>query len=223
MKKDKPFVRIIGIGDSTSSLLDRMASTYGENVSVSTPSKDSPKVCVADERLAIVIVDDDLSELVCTSSYGPELLLVMSTRQQPLPPGADSIMVGSLEEIELAIRTILDIILSPSVVSLDFNDVCTTLKDSGRFTALGVEATEEEVLSQAVSNLLARADRFKSTKLLLYVTGAAEEPAPKDIPALSPLPDWLSSHMVETDVVWGLQLDPRLHKDAIRVGIILAL
>jgi len=126
------------------------------------------------------------------------------------------------DTLEIAVRSISEIITIPGYINLDFSDVRKILKDGGvAIMSRGMGKGENRV-SQAIENalnspLLNNNDVFKAKKILLNITFGSLQPMLME--EFNEVHDFMAKFNPTIEVIWGTGLDESL-KDEIKIVVL---
>lgn len=121
------------------------------------------------------------------------------------------------DTLSIAAKSIAEIITTHGKINLDFNDVCTVLRDGGvAIMSTGFGEGENRV-SKAIdealnSPLLNNNDIFNSKKVLLSIYCSEKEGETLTMEEINEVHNFMSKFGQDVETKWGLTLDPELDK-----------
>lgn len=120
--------------------------------------------------------------------------------------------------LSVAARSIAEIITMHGIINLDFQDVCTVLKDGGVAIMSTGYAEGESRVTKAIedalhSPLLNNTDVFRSKKVLLSISFSAEKEGDSlMMDEMNEVHEFMSKFRDDVETKWGLAEDPSLGK-----------
>lgn len=219
----RPFAKIIGIGNGTESVLNDIKSEYGKDINVIKYDMVNYNMSSTEERLTIIIVDEinaNLPEMFEAIPHSSELFLIMSPCEITLPKYADGVLVANKSEITAGIRAILDVILLPNMISLDFYDICSILKDCKRFKVISIKQTGKKPIRNAILKIKEQYNLDLDVRFLVSIVSNPEKYSSITIEDMSSLSECFCTLQQKESIQWGIVCDDKVDADTIRIDII---
>ena len=164
-------------------------------------------------------IDQALDGVEAISKNVDALLVVNNERLREIYPGLTiSDAFGRADDtLTLAARSIAEIITTHGKINLDFNDVCTVLRNGGvAIMSTGVGEGEFRVkgaIDDALNSpLLNNNDIFDAKKVLLYIYCSEKEEDTITMEEMNEVHDFMSKFGRNFEVKWGIAFDPSLGK-----------
>ena len=165
-------------------------------------------------------IDQALDGVEEISKHVDALLVINNERLREIYPELNvlSAFEKADDTLSIAARSIAEIITMHGIINLDFNDVCTVLKDGGvAIMSTGYGEGDNRVtnaINDALhSPLLNNNDIFNSKKVLLSISFcAANEGDTLMMEEMNEVHDFMSKFRPDVETKWGLSTDPSLDK-----------
>ena len=128
------------------------------------------------------------------------------------------------ETLSTAVRSLCDLITVKNLISLDFNDINSTLRKSGNAIISSGYAKGERRVTKALedafeSPLLKDCDIYSSKKIMMNFYYNPDSESPVLMEEMNEIQEFMSKLDPDTDVIWGLVWDRTL-EDQIKVTIL---
>ena len=220
---ESPCARVVCFGETTTDLVKRINSRYGSFAKAEKYDESYRDPSGLATKLKIAVVDEDIPDITSKASrWAEDLFLVMSTHDMTQQSDVQSMMFGSLQEIEQAVIAVLDTIAKPGYLSLDFNDVDKTLRNEDCFSVAVVEKQGEKALQEAVAQLKETCDIDECSRILVSIFTNPYTSTPIYASDMSALTAWMETLPTDAEVKWGMMMDETMSKDAVRVAVLSA-
>ena len=165
-------------------------------------------------------IDQALDGVEEISKHVDALLVINNERLREIYPDLNvlSAFEKADDTLSVAARSIAEIITMRGIINLDFNDVCTVLKDGGvAIMSTGYGEGDNRVtnaINDALhSPLLNNNDIFNSKKVLLSISFCAEKEGDTlMMEEMNEVHDFMSKFRPDVETKWGLSTDPSLDK-----------
>ena len=165
-------------------------------------------------------IDQALDGVEEISKHVDALLVINNERLREIYPDLNvlSAFEKADDTLSVAARSIAEIITMHGIINLDFNDVCTVLKDGGvAIMSTGYGEGDNRVtnaINDALhSPLLNNNDIFNSKKVLLSISFCAEKAGDTlMMEEMNEVHDFMSKFRPDVETKWGLSTDPSLDK-----------
>lgn len=216
--------RVIGVGHGIDKVINTINSFGFDGVSaevVKYPFDCTPN---DDDKLAIVVFSDcDENADGIAKTFHEAGVLTIGFSEDANSSCYDSIMqdISGTESPDV-IKELLQPIVTPCVISYDFNDLCTTLRDSGFFTVKTTTGSNVTEATEKLQTILEDIDLkcVDYLSLHLYFNPCRSIPiAMSDMASLSKL----ISNLPETvNTIWSVNHDENLNDDETKLSVVLA-
>lgn len=164
-------------------------------------------------------IDQALDGVEEISKHVDALLVVNNERLREIYPELTILdAFGKADDtLSIAAKSIAEIITKHGKINLDFNDVCTVLREGGvAIMSTGFGEGENRVskaLDDALkSPLLNNNDIFNSKKVLLSIYCSEKEGETLTMEEVNEVHNFMSKFGQDFEIKWGLTLDPELDK-----------
>lgn len=164
-------------------------------------------------------IDQALDGVEAISKNVDALLVVNNERLREIYPELTILdaFARADDTLTVAARSIAEIITTHGKVNLDFNDVCTVLRNGGVAIMSTGEGTGESRVSNAINDalnspLLNNNDIFNAKKVLLSIYCSDKEEDTITMEEMNEIHDFMSKFGQDLEVKWGLTFDPTLDK-----------
>lgn len=164
-------------------------------------------------------IDQALDGVEEISKHVDALLVVNNERLREIYPELTILdAFGKADDtLSIAAKSIAEIITKHGKINLDFNDVCTVLREGGvAIMSTGYGEGENRVskaLEDALkSPLLNNNDIFNSKKVLLSLYCSEKEGETLTMEEMNEVHNFMSKFGQDFEIKWGLTLDPELDK-----------
>lgn len=216
--------RVIGVGSSTSDIIEKVKSFGYDCVGCILAETPSDCIPMDDDKMVIIVArDNEEVANAIAKTYHDAGVLTIGLVYEPNIACYDSVMMDSRhEDLPEIIKTLLQPIVTQGYICFDFNDLCTILHDSGFFTTLTDEGKNVE---EAVNNMKRKLEkvptqRIKDLSAHLYFNRKRRPSITKT--DMAHLSEMISSLPESINVIWSVNFDDTLPYDSIRFSIIIS-
>lgn len=164
-------------------------------------------------------IDQALDGVEAISKNVDALLVVNNERLREIYPELTILdAFGRADDtLTIAARSIAEIITTHGKINLDFNDVCTVLRNGGVAIMSTGEGSGENRVSNAIedalnSPLLNNNDIFNAKKVLLSIYCSDKDEDTITMEEMNEIHDFMSKFGSDFEVKWGVTFDPSLDK-----------
>ncbi|MDE6073293.1 MAG: hypothetical protein K2F80_01675 [Muribaculaceae bacterium] len=216
--------RIIGIGEPATKIIENVKSYGFECVAGNIVT--SPEECIpTDEDKMVIVVTTDNNEVanVIAKKYHEAGVLTIGLGNNGDLSCYDSVMRGTCPtDYPEIIKSLIQPVIMTGYICYDFNDLCSTLRDSGNFmvkNAMGdsIEACVANIKG-CINNLY-----FKGVKYIsLHLYFNMGRPIPIELKDIAILSEMISSLPETVNVIWSAHFDDSLKGNQVRLDAILA-
>lgn len=216
--------RVIGVGHGVENRIDKVRSFGFEGVS--TEVVKYPFDCTPDDedKIAIIVFtdcDDNANRIANT--FHDAGVLTIGFNEDAVPSCYDSIMNRvSPSEIPEIIKTLLQPIVTPCLISYDFNDLSTILRDSGYFTVKSATGNNIKQATDKLEESISECDLQYAEHLALHLYYNPNRPTPIAMSDMANLQEFITKLPETVTVLWSVNHDDKLDGDEIRMSAILA-
>lgn len=215
--------RVIGVGHGIENVISKVKSFRFEGVSaevVKDPFDCSPK---DEDKLAIIVfIDCDDNANNIAKTFHDAGVLTIGFSQDANPSCYDSVMLCESSVYPELITALLQPIVTPCMISFDFNDLSTILRDSDYFT---VKSTSGNSVKEAAEKLEAAFNELDFScvdYLSIHLYYNPNRSTPLAMSEMASLQQLMSELPETVNVLWSLNHDENLNSDEIRLSAILA-
>ena len=216
--------RVIGVGTGIEEVITKVKSLGLEGVS--TEIAEYPYECIPnDEDKLAIIIFTDLEETAnrIANTFHDAGVLTLGFSEDANPSCYDCVMLcDSRKDYPEIIKDVLHPIVTPGMISFDFNDLCSILRDSEFFT---VKSTSANGVKEAAEKLGAIFNELELKYVdylsihLYYNPNRSTSLAMSEMASLQQL---MSELPARVNVLLSVNHDENLHSDEIRLSTILA-
>lgn len=216
--------RVIGVGHGIDKVINTVKSFGFAGVSAEVVNY--PYDCTPndDDKLAIIVFSDcdEIADRIAKTFHEAGVLTI-GFSEDANTSCYDSIMQDIYGTVSPdVIKELLQPIVTPGLISFDFHDLCTTLRDSGFFTVKTTNGSNVSEATEKLQTLLEDID-LKCVDYLsihLYFNPNRSIPiAMSDMASLSKL----MSNLPETmNTIWSVNHDENLNEDETKISVVLA-
>lgn len=165
-------------------------------------------------------IDQALDGVEEISKHVDALLVINNERLREIYPDLNVLSAFQKADntLSVAARSIAEIITMHGIMNLDFQDVCTVLKDGGVAIMSTGYAEGENRVSRAIedalhSPLLNNNDIYNSKKVLMSISFCAEKEGDMlMMEEMNEVHEFMSKFHSDVETKWGLSMDPTLEK-----------
>lgn len=165
-------------------------------------------------------IDQALDGVEEISKHVDALLVINNERLREIYPDLNVLSAFQKADntLSVAARSIAEIITMHGIMNLDFQDVCTVLKDGGVAIMSTGYAEGENRVSRAIedalhSPLLNNNDIYNSKKVLMSISFCAEKEGDMlMMEEMNEVHEFMSKFRTDVETKWGLSMDPSLEK-----------
>lgn len=218
-----PFI-VICIGHVIENVINKVNSFGFEGVSaevVKYPFDCTPQ----DEgKLAIICFTDcDNNANRIAKTFHDAGVLTIGFGNDAVPSYYDSIMelVSSSEYPEI-IKDLLQPIVKSGIINYDFNDLSTTLRDSGNFIIKSATGHEIKDVTEKLQGVFNEMDLNYVDYLTIHLYFNPNRATPLAMNEIASLSELMSTLPETLNVIWSVNHDEKLNGDKIRLSSILA-
>lgn len=138
--------------------------------------------------------------------------------------GQTNAFAKSDETLTTAVSSLCDFVMVVNKISIDFNDVYTTLHKGGRAMVFSGYAVGEHRVTKALedafeSPLLKDCDIYSSRKMMMNFYYNPDSESPLLMEEMNEIQAFMSNFDQDTDVIWGMAYDNTL-EDQLKVTIL---
>ncbi|MDE7465378.1 MAG: hypothetical protein K2M59_02990 [Muribaculaceae bacterium] len=216
--------RVIGVGTGIEEVIKKVKSLGLD--SVSAEIAEPPYECIPnDEDKLAIIIFTDLEEMAnrIANTFHDAGVLTLGFSEDADPSCYDSVMLcESPNKFPEIIKALLQPIVTPGMISYDFNDLSTILRDSDYFI---VKSTSGNGVKEATEKLGAAFNELDFNcvdYLSLHLYYNPNRSTPLSMSEMANLQQLISKLPETVNVLWSVNHDENLNSDEIRLSAILA-
>lgn len=177
-----------------------------------------------EDKLAIIIFTDldDTANRIANTFHDAGVLTIGFSEDAD-PSCYDSIMLSELRnEYPEIIKTLLQPIVTPGIISYDFNDLSTTLRDSDYFTVKSTSANGIKEATEKMKGVFNELNLNSVDYLSIHLYFNPNRSTPIAMCDMAFLLELMSGLPETVSALWSLNHDENLSSDEIRLSAILA-
>lgn len=224
-KQDFPAsFRVIGVGHGIENVINEINSFGFDGVSaevVKYPFDCTPQ---DEDKLAIICFADcnDNANRI-SKTFHDAGVLTIGLGNDTVPSYYDSIMehVPS-SDYPIIIKTLLQPIVTSGMISYDFNDLSTTLRDSEYFTVKSTSGNSVKEVTEKLQVVFNEIDLDCVEYLSIHLYFNPDRSIPLAMNDMASLSELMSALPETVSVIWSVNKDEKLNGDEIRLSVILA-
>ena len=216
--------RVIGVGIGIEEVINEVKALGIDGMSAETV--DYPYDCTpsGEDKLAIIVFTD-LEETAnrIADTFHDAGVLTIGFSEDADPSCYDSIMLcESRNEYPEIIKALLQPIVTPGIISYDFNDLNTTLRDSDYFTVKSTSGNDVKEASKKLQGIFNKLDLNCVDSLSIHLYFNPNRTTPLALNEMESLSDLMSTLPESINVIWSVNHDEKLKDNEIRLSAILA-
>ena len=216
--------RVIGVGHGIENVINEINSFGFEGVSaevVKYPFDCTPQ---DEDKLAIICFTDcaDNANRIAKTFHDAGVLTI-GFGEDAVPTYYDSIMehVRSSDYPKI-IKSLLQPIVTSGMISYDFNDLSTTLRDSEYFTVRSTSGNSVKEVTEKLQVIFNELDLNCVDYLSIHLYFNQERSIPLAMNNMASLSELMFALPETVSVIWSVNKDEKLNGDEIRLSAILA-
>ena len=216
--------RVIGVGIRIEEIINKVNSLGLDGVSAEIA--EYPYECIPnDEDKLAIIIFTDLEEAAnrIANTFHDAGVLTLGFSEDADSSCYDSIMLcESPNEYPEIIKTLLQPIVTPSLISYDFNDLSTILRDSDYFTVDFTSGNDVKQATEKLGAVFNELDLNCVDYLSIHLYFNPNRSTPLSMSEMASLQQLMSELPEKINVIWSVNHDENLRGDEIRLSAILA-
>ena len=216
--------RVIGVGTGIEEVIKEVNSLGLDGVS--TEIAEYPYECIPnDEDKLAIIIFTDLEETAnrIANTFHDAGVLTLGFSEDADPSCYDSVMLcDSRKDYPEIIKDVLHPIVTPGMISFDFNDLCTILRDSEFFTVKSTLANGVKEATEKLAAIFNELELKYVDYLSIHLYYNPNRSTPLAMSEMTSLKQLMSELPATVNVLWSVNHDENLHSDEIRLSTILA-
>ncbi len=177
-----------------------------------------------EDKLAIIcFIDCDDNANRIAKIFHDAGVLTIGLGDDAVPSCYDSVMRNvSFSEFPEIIKTLLQPIVTPGLISYDFNDLSTTLRDSEYFTVKSTSGNDVKEATEKLKVVFNELDLNCVDYLSINLYFNPNRSIPIAMNEMASLSDLMLALPETINAIWSVNLDEKLNGDEIRLSAILA-
>ncbi|WP_290380692.1 hypothetical protein [uncultured Duncaniella sp.] len=216
--------RVIGVGTGIEEVINKVKSLGLDGVSAEIA--EDPYECIPnDEDKLAIIIFTDLEETAnrIANTFHDAGVLTFGFSEDADPSCYDSIMLcESRNEYPEIIKALLQPIVTPCMISFDFNDLSTILRDSDYFTVKSTSGNDIKEATEKLGAIFNDLDLYYVDYLSIHLYFNPNRSTPLAMSEMASLQQLMSELPETVNVIWSVNSDENLNGDEIRMSTILA-
>ena len=216
--------RVIGVGTGIEEVINKVMSLGLDGVSAEIAGH--PYECIPnDEDKLAIIIFTDLEETAnrIANTFHDAGVLTLGFSEDADPSCYDSIMLcESRNKYPEKIKALLQPIVTPYMISFDFNDLSTILRDSDYFTVRSTSGNDINEATEKLGAIFNDLDLNYVDYLSIHLYFNPNRSTPLAMSEMASLQQLMSKLPETVNVLWSVKHDGNLHSDEIRLSTILA-
>lgn len=219
---------VFGIGDSFKPIIDKIDSLGYDSVSASTIKSEQLPSPTEEDRMVIILTDEGNDSVIdAAKSYyqAGVLTLIASYRQiESQSKFCDAQLVAYTKVLYEPVKAILDMIFNNGLIALDFNDIRSSLRESGFFKVVeSIGKGEGERVADAIpkiENIISHKNKNTIENIIISISFNHDIQPPVSMSEMKTLSDFLSSLPEEVNAIWGVSHDDKMPSDEVLLTVI---
>ena len=216
--------RVIGVGTGIEEVIKEVNSLGLDGVS--TEIAEYPYECIPndEDKLAIIIFTDleETANRIATTFHDAGVL-TLGFSEDADPSCYDSVMLcDSRKDYPEIIKDVLHPIVTPGMISFDFNDLCTILRDSEFFTVKSTLANGVKEATEKLGAIFNELELKYVDSLSIHLYYNPNRSTSLAMSEMASLQQLMSELPATVNVLWSVNHDENLNNDEIRLSTILA-
>lgn len=221
---------VFGIGDSFKPIIDKIGALGYDGVSAKIIRPEQLPSPTEDDRMVIILADEGNDSVIdaAKSFYQAGVLtLIVSLRQlESQCKFCDAQLLTDTEAICQSVKAILDMIFNNGLIALDFNDIRSSLHDSGFFKVIetiakGGEQRVAEAISK-IENIVSPKEINTIENFIISISFNRNIQQQVSMSEINPISDFLSNLPEEINAIWGVFHNDKMPSDEVRLTAILS-
>lgn len=218
--------KVIGVGKGAAGIIERVGAMGFDCVACVTADGKAEASVGEEDKLAIIVAPDSEEEACSIARcYHDAGVLTLGLLSNADPDCFDSVMPDAKPaDCPAIIKSLLQPVLANGYICYDFNDLRTTLRDTGIFTVLRAEAHNVEGavagLRRSMADRSIDAGSFENLAIHLFVNPESHKRI--TVADISHLSDLISSMPESVNAIWSANFDNALPHDQIRLITVMA-
>lgn len=216
--------RVIGVGAGIDDVIDKVKAFGFDGVSAEVVKYPFDCTPGDEDKLAIICFtdcDDNANRIAKT--FHDAGVLTIGFSEDAVPSYYDSIMehVPSSDYPKI-IKILLQPVVTPCMISYDFNDLNFALRDSGYFTVKSVSGNDVKEATVKLQDVFNGLDLNYVNYLSIHLYFNPKRSIPLAMNNMASLSQLMSALPETINVIWSINKDEKLNGDEIRLSAILA-
>ena len=216
--------RVIGVGTGIEEVINKVKSLGLDGVSAEIA--EDPYGCIPnDEDKLAIIIFTDLEETAnrIANTFHDAGVLTLGFSEDADPSCYDSIMLcESRNEYPEIIKALLQPIVTPGMISSDFNDLSTILRDSDYFTVRSTSGNGVKEAAEKLGSAFNELDFSCVDYLSIHLYYNPNRSTPLAMSEMASIQQLMSKLPETVNVIWSVNSDENLKGDEIKLSAILA-
>lgn len=216
--------RVIGIGYGVEKIINKVKSLGFEGVSTEVVKYPFDCTPTDEDKIAIIVFtdcDDNANRIANT--FHDAGVLTIGFNGDAVPSYYDSIMKSVCpSEIPEIIKTLLQPIVTPCLISYDFNDLSTILRDSGYFTVKSATGNNVKQATDKLQESISECDLQYAEHLALHLYYNPNRPTPIAMSDMASVQELISKLPESVIVIWSVNHDDKLNEEEIHLSAVMA-
>lgn len=201
--------RVIGIGKSTEKVIEGVRALGFDCVAASVVNNPGECIPTEEDKMAIIVGAENgaVANQIARSFHDAGVLTIGLLNDADTGCFDSVLKDSSSTDYVAVIQSIVQPILTSGYICYDFNDLCTTMRDSVFFA---VKITEGDTVGEAVRKM---EDEFKSINIKavenmsIHVCFNRERPNPIEVKDMATLSESISKLPETINTIWSVRFD----------------
>ena len=216
--------RVIGVGTGIEEVINKVKSLGLDGVSAEIA--EYPYECIPnDEDKLAIIIFTDLEETAnrIANTFHDAGVLTLGFSKDANPSCYDSIMLCDSGRVyPEIIKALLQPIVTPCMISFDFNDLSTILRDSDYFTVISTSGNDVKEATEKLRTIFNKWNLNCVEYLSIHLYFNPNRSTPLAMSEIEILQQLMSKLPETVNVLWSVNHDENLNSDEIRLSTIMA-
>lgn len=216
--------RVISVGACTTDIIEKVKSLGYECVGCQVIESADDCIPTDEDRMAIIVAKDneDVANTIAKTFHDAGVLTIGFLNNAAAKCYDSIAMDAHFNDVSSIVKDLLEPIVKPGVISYDFHDLSTELRDSGYFKTMTAEAENMENVVAQIQKFLTESNVRSAEYLSAHIYFNREKRPEIKMYDMAHLSNMLSNLPESVNAVWSVNYDDDMPADIIRLSIIIS-